>query len=368
MKKWLINFSILLLSTLVMVVFMEGARTLYFKDKHHIGIIANYSSKWKQKYGEGKSQLLTEGKFAFLEIRSEFEELIPELKEINAGVGNTDFFELKNENSSVNGYGSCGGMKPSLAKEMIHLKSLLFNLYDPPMIFFDKGTKISASLEKFIQKYQFTSKTLSTNEFGERITVPIIHRKKKVLIVGDSVAMGIGLADHETISSRLQQKDSLRQYINIAVSGIQHDVILCLLEEASKRYPDAIEELIYVFCDNDYEDITEEPGGAKLIVNKLRSFQEKNKVKKITMVRAPYIFSIPPLIKPSAEQYWLNNEVKKLLTESQNAGFHFIDISDLALEDAKSNESQLSFLRLFIDHVHLSPMGTMALVQKLLNI
>jgi hypothetical protein len=371
--KFIKIFILALAMPIVSLIVAEGIRSIYLGKKFHIGLLAQSLFYLKkeviEKHGkpDGNSGLrppLTAGKYPFLEQRSELGKFIPQLQEINAGVGNTDFYELISENSSVNGHGKCQGMKPNLKKEMIHLRSITFDQYDPPMIFHDSGIKVPAPLREFIEKYQFSRKILSTNEFGERVTVPKIEKARKVLVAGDSVAMGIALGDEETLSARLQQMDDSRQYVNLGVSGAGPSMIFCLLEEAAARYPSAIDELIYVFCDNDFPELQQE-GGAALVVKKIKEFQVRNQIKKIVMVRSPLVYSIPPLMDRSEEAHYIAQEVETLSRESTEVGFSYIDFRDIALEETKIRESMYAYHHLFIDRVHYSPDGTRLLAKKI---
>ena len=45
--------------------------------------------------------------------------------------------------------------------------------------------------------------------------------------------------------------DPTREYINIGIGGADAADIVCALDKAGRRYKGQIEELIYVYCEND---------------------------------------------------------------------------------------------------------------------
>jgi hypothetical protein len=53
-----------------------------------------------------------------------------------------------------------------------------------------------------------------------------------------------------------------------------------------------------------------------------------------------------------------NNERNQLEDLATEAGFSYVDMTDLAMAEIEATQTQLGALSLFIDHAHWSPVGT----------
>lgn len=53
-----------------------------------------------------------------------------------------------------------------------------------------------------------------------------------------------------------------------------------------------------------------------------------------------------------------NNERNQLEDLATEAGFSYVDMTDLAMAEIETTQTQLGALSLFIDHVHWSPVCT----------
>lgn len=358
----LAKISLALLSLVVALVLCEGVRSLFLMQDEHTSLVHSVYRHWKRARGSPSVDASIGGARPFLWRREDLAALVPDLLAARAGVGNTDFRELASELSSAKRAQGCG-MKPNLRKTMVQIRSLVFDPQDPPTVFFDRQVALSAPLEKFLATYGFSRVDFSTDENGYRLTLPRVRREGKVLVAGDSVALGLGVSDEETLASRLQRADPSRQYVNLGVSDVGTQGILCQLEEAARRYEGAIEELIYVVCDNDY--FADELGRADVIVDRIAQFRERNKFARVTVVRAPYTYSIPPLHRWRPQILKERAEARRLAEASVAAGFTFVDIKDLALDEAAAQRTLFGAFSLFVDHAHLSPLGTDRLAAKL---
>jgi lysophospholipase L1-like esterase len=284
------------------------------------------------------------------------------LKAAGAGLGNSPYRELIREVAAVNTREEgCSVQKPNLHKTTTHLRSNLFNPLDPLLIFYDSDPNLDSEIRKLIDTYGVRLTTLTTNEQGERTTLPAVASDRKVIIAGDSVAHGATIDDSETISSQLQALDPTRQYINLGINGADAPDIICALDKAASRYKGQIEELIYVYCENDFEPETY--GTPESVVSWLKNFVKTQGIGKVTVVYAPYIYNVAPQYTRfrgySGEHHpTYSRERAALAALVGEAGFRYIDISDLALAEAARAKTQFAALSLFSDHVHLSPYGT----------
>jgi len=309
-----------------------------------------------------------------LASRDQFEALIPDMVEAGVGLGNVPYKKVKKVKAAITARTAdgCVFSKPGLKKEMTQLRSVDFELYDPPVIFYDKEAKLSEGLQRFVKKYGIRLVSFSTNSQGERLTFPSIDAKDVVLVAGDSVAAGIAVSDEETLSSRLQQRESTRRYINLGVGGIPADDILCNLTAAAKRYAGLIKELIYVYCENDFSPV--DPfGRPEDVVSWLADYAKREGIAKVTIVRAPYIFTVLPHLtrfkgyrgegRPTRYA-----ETERLRISSSKAGFRYIDVEELVRREIQNRGSDFAAFSLFVDVVHLSPYGTEKLADELLGL
>ncbi len=117
------------------------------------------------------------------------------------------------------------------------------------------GTHFDAQLGWVnIPNKSFTSdeRTYTTNKLGFR-SPPINPSKKQILILGDSVAYGAGVNDHETLSFYLNEKFPDDQVLNMAVSGYGiGQYYLTLKNFIKKTNPKLIVNVIYT--GNDFSD------------------------------------------------------------------------------------------------------------------
>src|SRR5262249_15519490 len=144
--------------------------------------------------------------------RSEIEPLLGLMKENAVGLGNSPFKVLKTDEAAVNEEkDGCLWQKPNQRKVMSYLRSDLFNPFDQLTYFHDADRALPKELAEFFARYGFREIHHTTNENGERITVPRVDSPDKVIVAGDSVANGVMLDDAETLSSQLQARDASRQ-------------------------------------------------------------------------------------------------------------------------------------------------------------
>jgi len=308
-----------------------------------------------------------------LASRGEFEALIPDMLKAGAGLGNSPYKELKNEQAAINTrtVDGCRFSKPFLDKEITHLRTAEFELFDPPAIFYDRAAELGAPLQAFIEKYATRRLSYRTNGQGERLTFPAIEAQDKVFVAGDSVANGAMVSDDETLSSALQQRDATRQYVNLGASGNSAEDNLCNLAAAAKRYRGQIKELVYVYCENDFE-LDKPYGEPEDVVAWLEDYAKREGITKVTITYAPYIYNVVPHLtrfrgyrgegRPTHHA-----EAERLRMLSGKAGFGFIDIAELAQREIQDSGTDFAAFSLFVDLLHLSPYGAGKLADALLG-
>ncbi|WP_271201447.1 SGNH/GDSL hydrolase family protein [Methylopila turkensis] len=310
---------------------------------------------------------------AYAPFFSQAEELSDRLELMKAsavGVGNSPFRDAMSGDAAINTkIDGCPAVKPNLRKTAFFLRTNAFNPFDPPTIFHDVGKTLDPQLAAFFERYGTRPVSLSTNAQGERVTDPLIERPRKVLVAGDSVAFGAMVDDSETISSQLQKRDGARQYVNLGVAGVDAEAILCRLEDAAQRYRDQIDELVYVYCENDFQP--KRPyGRPDEVIDRLRQFAAREKIGKVTVVFSPYIYMVAPELTRfsghfGASYHYRAEERRELEQAVKAAGFRWVDIGLLAKEEEARSRTRYAIFSLFVDQNHLSPAGVGRLVDAL---
>jgi hypothetical protein len=296
--------------------------------------------------------------------------MIPRMRAAAVGLGNTPFADTMTEEAAVNTEdGDCTGLKVNLRKTAFFLRTSAFNPFDPPSVFHDVDAKLDPQLEDFFARYGKRRTSLTTNAAGERITLPAVEHARKVLVAGDSIAFGAMVNDDETISSQMQARDVDRQYVNLGVAGIDAEAIICRLEQAAKRYAGAIDELVYIYCENDFKP-ARPYGTSDQVISWLRGLAAREGIGKVTVVFSPYIYLAAPEVTRFSGYIGATypnhaperDELARLVRE---AGFRWIDIGDMARAAEAEEKTQFGFFRLFVDHNHLSPEGTRRLIDRI---
>lgn len=304
--------------------------------------------------------------------REQIEALLPDMQAAGAGMGNVPYKdELVNDRAAINvvGEDGCLVQKPDLRKYTTYIRTADFDRFDPPSLFFDRDAALSPELQAFVDTYGVHLNEFTTLPTTERLTLPVVEADRKILIVGDSVAVGSMIGDAQTIASQLQQRNPQAQYVNLGVNGAAGADIICQLEKAAARYAGQIARIIYVYCENDFEpnDTFSTP---EEIVAWLEEFAAANGNVPVTIVYAPYIYNIVPQLtrfpgSRGATRETYPDQHRRLIELAAAAGFDYVDIGDLAIEEAQVRETDFAVFSLFVDHLHLSEYGVARLIEKL---
>ena len=368
MKSWLFATVSCLLLMAVTLLALEGGYSLLKYGKPHLSVTYQALSQLGLTRGAKGEE---KGSYApYFADAGKLSSLIPLMRDSGIGVGNSPFKDVVTDEAAINTtLNGCPTMKPGLRKIAFHLRSSAFNPFDPITIFYNADKKLDPRLASFFDRYGSRRVTISTNAEGERVTEPRVDRLQKVLVAGDSVAFGAMIDDKETLSSELQRRDNRRQYVNLGVAGIDAEAIVCRLEAAAQRYHGTIDEVIYVYCENDFQP-NRPFGRPDAVVNWLKAFAARERITKITIVFSPYIYTIAPELSRfdgyfGATYPYRATERLELRNGVQSAGFGWIDIGLLAREEEASHKNPFAMFGLFVDHNHLSPDGVRKLADKL---
>lgn len=289
---------------------------------------------------------------------SQIEAIMDLLKANDVGIGNSPFRELKNPRVAINyDDNGCKRQKPNLRKTMAFLRSNAFNPFDQLTFFYDAERRLPPELQEFLDRYGFRRVRFSTNPHGERLTLPVVSSRSKVLVAGDSVANGVMLDDTETIASRLQALNPARQYINLGISGAGTPDIHCALDRALRRYGGQVRELIYVLCENDFET-----AAPRTMIDYLADIRQRQALERVVVVYVPFIYNaVPEVTRVRGHSHYnfptFREEKKEALARAAAAGFEVVDYIDIVNAEALRGGSQYAPLALYLDHTHFSPLG-----------
>jgi hypothetical protein len=358
-----------LLATVVPWTFAEGIHSLLGGSKAVTSLAASFLARWKQPAPAAVADPHDPASRTIVR-EADIRALLPAMKADGVGLGNSPYSELKTEEASVNSErGPCLEQKPNLHKKVAYLRTNLFNPFDQMSFFVDADRVLAPELQAFVDRYAFRFVAHSTNAHGERTTLPASEAERVVLVAGDSVANGLAIDDSETLSSQLQARDPSRRYVNLGIARAAAADIACALERAAGRYRGRIDEVVYVLCENDFDQggTLSSPGE---LTDWLEAFRDREKVGRVTMVVSPLIYNTLPevtRIRGHSHYSWPTflAERRQVRELARGKGFAVVDIVDLVADEARRGRSQFAPLALYVDHAHWSPLGVSRVVEAL---
>ncbi len=293
---------------------------------------------------------------------ADIERLLPVMKENGVGLGNSPFSELKTEEASVNTeQGECLEQKPNLRKKVTYLRTNLFNPFDQMSFFVDADRPLPPELQAFLDRYAFRIVRHTTNANGERVTLPEVDAGRIVLVAGDSVANGLAIDDSETLSSVLQRRDASRRYVNLGIARAAAADITCALERAAGRYRGRIDEVIYVLCENDFEQGGRYSSPDELVAW-LDGFRRRENVARVRLVVQPLVYNtVPEVMRVRGHSHYdwptFLDERTRVVDLARAKGFGTVDFVDVTAAERLRGGTQFAPLALYVDHAHWSPAG-----------
>lgn len=360
-RKVILATSIIIVSTLLTLLVAEGAYSIIRWDRmdrsltHRSYLLIKHSIHDLMADREQDSVQLLK--------KEDFDSFIPLLMKLKAGLGNTPYKSLVTDQAAFiyRDQNGCLRQKPNVRKIMVPLRTMEFDPLDPPNLILDSEGLSNSDIAKLVANYGGTVVPMSTNELGERVTVPLVNANRKVLVVGDSVAQGARLDDADTIASQLQSADLSRQYINLGLGGAKSSDILCSVEYGLQRYKGGVDTIIYVFSESDFRrgDAYQTPGD---VISKLAEMTKKEGVQHITVVLAPFIYNVIPQHTRfrgyRGDGFPTYSMEAKALEESVKAfGFKFIDIRATIYAELRAAKTDFAAFSFFIDQSHPSASG-----------
>ena len=236
---------------------------------------------------------------------------------------------------------------------------------DPPVLALKTDSYYSKDLKEYLKTQTRMKYKYSINELGHRTTIPIIKSNKKLLIIGDSVGFGIGVADSNTVASKLQKilGESI-QINNASVGGYTgHQAVKMGLRESSKAN---YSNLIYIACQNDFRSVED----AKKTLTELKSIENRFQGNVLVFYHTYMEYNLEGILQTKGWWEQIGNPLADslnpfLLKYSSELGFNYLDWSSTVDSFKKEQKSIFAPFALYADHCHLSPLGNELMAQEI---
>ena len=256
-------------------------------------------------------------------------------------------------------------LRPNVRIRVDTLKSKRPLNFDPPSLHTLEGGEMSAQVHEFIESQSLLTYTYSVDAQGRRTTLPTTEATAAVLMIGDSVAFGVGVGDDATAASCLQREVGDRfRIVNAGVGG--YDGRQCAMAAIRWSRQRAYEGLIYVACQNDFGYETEE---AAAVIARLASIADRVKGRIIVVFHAYLEYCAPDVflgvgLAPGGidKTHQLRIAVRE---ECRRHGLAYVDWPEMVQQHTAQGKSLLARFALYADHCHLSPLGNRALARRL---
>ena len=240
--------------------------------------------------------------------------------------------------------------------------------FDPPVLFYKFDADLSDNLKAFINSQSRHNFSYSSDSYGFRRTLPIVNADKEVLIIGDSVPFGVGVDDKFTVASSLQKGlGNKYRVINASVGGYNGQQAFRAAMQLSQKYDFA--GLIYVACQNDFHEAEDWISEARDVLTKIKSISNRFDNNIIVILQTYMEYNLRDIF---LDEGWSRGKINKTHQLRQampelckKNGFLYYDWTDIVKEYMEHEKSLLSRFALYVDHVHLSPLGNRLMSEKL---
>lgn len=258
-------------------------------------------------------------------------------------------------------------LRPSTKLQLYALPSRNLKNLNPPQIFFPSGAFLTKDLKRWLKENALYEYQYTVNREGNRLTLPAIESNRKIVIVGDSVAFGIGVDDKHTSSSALQKLiGDTYQVINLGVGSYQADQIYNVARFS--RHKSQETTLIYIACQNDFWgehgfDVEE----FKKVSGKFAALKGSGDYKDLIIILTPYVqFSHRKLLGdwPQSVLHVVNEGFKTQIPEiGRNYNYTSINLYHEIEKLKIEQKTPFAGLELFHDQGHFSAKGNEFIAQ-----
>ena len=195
-KKTLQNTGLTIVSLLVTLVIAEGVYALVRGG--HLDTSLSFKAFYLMTQGMPwlKSGQSLDVYAPLITHPEAFDQLLDKFEADGVALGNSQYEQLRTDRAEMNTTtDGCKVQKPNLDKEMTYLRAGLYEPFAPVTAFYDYGKPLHPEVRAFIDRYATRKIRHRTNSNGERLTLPAIVSKNKVIVAGDSIANGAMLND-----------------------------------------------------------------------------------------------------------------------------------------------------------------------------
>ena len=241
--------------------------------------------------------------------------------------------------------------------------------WDPPVLYLKTGLPQSARLRDYVEENARLSYRYSVSEEGFRTTLPEVDSSRRILVVGDSVAFGVGVNDGDTIASCLQRLEGKRfRVVNAAVGGYDGRSVFKAADRLSRDRE--YWALVYIACQNDFvhggDDWTAE---AREVLAGFDGISDRFGGRVVVCLHTYMEYNLRDVF---LDQGWsdvwigrteaLRDSVPKLCGAF---GFGYVDWSRLLEAFGREAGSVFARFALYCDHAHLAPLGNRLVAEEL---
>ncbi|MCZ6782484.1 MAG: hypothetical protein O7G30_04155 [Proteobacteria bacterium] len=247
--------------------------------------------------------------------------------------------------------------KPNLTLRASHLRSRLFNAFDPVSYGYivRPGSEPDPELLDFLARYSLREVTWTTDERGFRTTVPRVESGRMVALIGSSPCLGLFLTDEETLASVLQRRQPEVRFLNACFGLTVSKNHVSLTRELIATFPDPLAGVIYTLNDRNYQSLE---SGLRSIDEIADLLDEVGAAYRV-LIYHHYIYeSMPDVMRKRKNLAKLFDRKARIIERARQRGFTVVDHYDVVARYREHAGSVFAGMALYVDHDHLSRQGT----------
>ena len=240
---------------------------------------------------------------------------------------------------------------------------------DPPVLYrTQKLDELTTQVQEWLAAESRLSYSYGIGNDGRRNTLPVVSTEKKLLIVGDSVAFGVGVDDADTMASKLQERlGDAYTVVNAGVGGYTGRQVFNMADKLSKEQHYA--GLIYIACQNDFIYADDWNTEMRAVLQDFKSLAGRFDHPPIVVLETYLEYSLRDFFM---DEGWGKNKLRKtdqLRVETRKQaielGFVYSDWTDEVSAFGERERSIFAPFALYVDHTHLSPRGNVLMAERL---
>jgi len=301
------------------------------------------------------------------------DELIDELVTVNAVIGNAgNPTGAKKHDTIVSQLDDEIGwvLRPNVSVDGYQLRALDPVNLDPPVLYLKSGSPMSDALKQYLEENARVSYSYTFDGEGHRRTLPAVDAEKKILMVGDSGLFGVGVDDGDTIASSLQRLvGGSYRVVNAGVGGYDGEQAFAVARKLSDR--EDFDILVYVGHHNDFYEPSHiaNPEKARRVVADFESLKARFPGGIVVALLTYLEYTGADVLLAHGWQRDRIEAADRLRAAfpeiCSEAGFPFVDWTDVAEEVRERERTIFSPWALYVDHAHLSVRGNRLFAERI---